>query len=402
MNSLQFNEESLLTNNIFKYEQRLHSHTNKYVENGAVLTTYFNMNEDATTVDRGLKDIEQIFGKQSPLRYNQIDNFPLYGFNQANPNNTDENQVEDITVEGDCIILPSTIVPHQHDFFIVNHLKMRAFFQVVEVTYDSMKVEGYYKIRYRLHSTSAETQENLTKQTIGHYKCDLFAVGTQKNPIIKMEDFVRKAQIEDMVNDMITSYRSLYYNEKHNCFLYRDQKSGLRWFDLCGNDFIAKNSLMNFENGTNVITLHHKLNEPNSQVYYNRSIYSWIERDAPIRFLNKFNLRFLDGIDYRDSSFHMWSEDDIAVAVPAPQDCHAEMCHPFFDTERIELFLNKDLVSENDYEMLIKKYINGQISSIQDISLYTSDALMSSIKNEDIFLYTPIIIYIIRKILEMN
>ena len=123
---LIFNEESLINGNIFKFEQRLQSHVNKYIENGGILTEYYSQREDATTVDRGTRDIDQLFGNKSPLRFNRIENLPLYGFGQANPDNTDEQQIEDINVEGDCIILPSTIVPKPMDFFRINHLKMNA------------------------------------------------------------------------------------------------------------------------------------------------------------------------------------------------------------------------------------------------------------------------------------
>ena len=147
--SLIFDEKTMINGNIFKYEQRLQSHMNKYIGTGAVLTTYFPLNENATTVDRGLQTEDQIFGRKSPLRFNQVNDFPLHEFGQANPENTDEQQVEDILVEGDATILPQTIVPKQNDFFMVNHLKMNALFRVTSVTYDSMKREGFYKIHYR-------------------------------------------------------------------------------------------------------------------------------------------------------------------------------------------------------------------------------------------------------------
>jgi hypothetical protein len=402
INGLQFNEESLLTNNIFKYEQRLKSATNKYIESGAILTTYYNINEDATTVDRGLKDIEQIFGKQSPIRYNQIDNLPLYGFDSANPNNTDEQQVEDIVVEGDCIILPSMIVPKQYDIFTINHLKMKAFFQVTEVTYDSMRVEGFYKIRYRLLSTSSETSENLKAQTVNHYKCDMTAIGTDKNPIIRYDDFVRKSQIEKMINDMITSYRALFYNEKHNCFLYRDTETSTRWFDLCGNEFIAKHSIMNYENSTNVILLQQKLNDLLLPSRYNRSVYHWIDIDAPLRFIEQFRFKLVDADYYPESSFIMWSEDDVRILIPPMQDCQDQIGATFFTQEQVDFFKDEHLVKDNEYEMLIKKFIQGSITSVQDISLYTADSLISSSKTLDVFLYTPIIIYIMRKILQLS
>ena len=71
MSGLIFDEKTMLNSNIFKYEQRLQSHMNKYIGSGAILTTYFSQNENATTVDRGLQTADQLFGKKSPFRFNQ-------------------------------------------------------------------------------------------------------------------------------------------------------------------------------------------------------------------------------------------------------------------------------------------------------------------------------------------
>ena len=408
MSGLIFDEESLLTNNIFKYEQRLQSHTNKYIENGAMLTTYYNIRESATTVDRCIRDIEQLFGHKSPLRFNKILNFPVYGFGQAAPTNTDEVGVEDINVDGECVILPSTIVPNPNDFFIINHLKMKGIFQVVDVQYDTMKAEGFYKIRYRLHSTSSETLENLEKQSVENYRTDLDAVGSNINPVIKEEDFVKKRQVQQMVNKMIQSYKAMFYNERHNCFLFNHDVvtgTGERWFDMCGNEFIAKHSLMNPSNSNKIIMLHDKLRDQHLPIYYNNSIYNWIELGAPKRLLQKFHFMLSHGDHYRDSSFFRWSDGDIEVMQPlALHQVGINNQHlSFFDDTQIEAFEDINRTPSSDHEKLIYKYINnGQSLSIDDVSLYTADSLLSSIQHLDVFLYTPIIIYIIRQILRMN
>lgn len=402
MQTLQFNEESLYTGNINKYTARLASPLSRFVENGAILTTYYNVNMDRSTFDRGIQDIDNLFGKHAPLRYDRIINFPLYGFDQANPTNSDEKQMEDINVEGNAVILPSTLVPHENDMFIVNHLQMRGIFQVKEVIYDSMKVEGYYQIRYELKSTSDETFKNIENQTINRYKFKPDAVGTTLNPIINEDDYVKRNEIESMVNTMIDSYTSLFYNKRHNCFLYEDNQTGTRWFDFCGNHFMAKHSLMNKPNNTNVIMLHHKLIDTRFNYYYERSVYKWIERDAPKRFMNKFKFRFVDGIAYIDSSFYNWYEDDIMIALPVHPICDTQICYNFFNDKQLSLFDCPCEESMNEYETIIQKFINGTLFSINDISLYTADALMSSIYNPHQYFYTPIIIYIIRKVLSMN
>ena len=214
-----FDEQTFLDQNLFKFESRLKSSTSRFIAEGAVLTTYFNLAENRTTVDRGLQTIDQLFGKNSPLRFNKVKNFPLYSFAQMNPTNDDSAQVEDIGADGECVLLPCTVVPHQNDFFILNHLKMKALFRVTEVQFDSMKVNGYYKIKYHLYSNSDETIAQLEKQTVNTYNTDLNAIGTEVNPIIKEDDFVLRSKIRQLVVKMIESYKALFYNSRHNCFL---------------------------------------------------------------------------------------------------------------------------------------------------------------------------------------
>lgn len=400
MATLQFNQEALLDNNIFKYENRLHSQLNKFsAENTMILCTYFNIDKDKTTTDRGLLDIDEVFGKRSPLRFNKIENMPLFGFSQANPENSDENIMEDIVVNGECTIIPSTIVPLQNDCFIIKHLKMNALFQVTSVTYDSMKQDGFYKITYRLMETSQEAIDFMEKQTVENYKCDLDAVGTTVNPIIQKDDFVYKEKLVKMIDDMIECYKSLYYNERHNCFLYNYKD--YRLFDLCGNMFISKHSLMNHENGTNVIMLHDKINEPKKELLYNRSIYKWIERDANIDTLHEFKYQLASSQAYIDSSFYKWSEADIMVMIPMSVNFKINNTISSFNQNQIKLYDNKEY-GNSDYDMIISKFINGKLSSHKDIPLTLGDSLFDLFDDKDTFLLTPIIIYIIRKILKFN
>lgn len=402
---LIFSEETLINENIFKFEQRLQTHVNKYIDGGAILTTYFPQDENSSTVDRGMQDIDQVFGKNSPLRFNEVKNFPLYGFGQTNPDNTDEHQIEDFSVEGECIILPSTITPKAFDFFIINHLKMNALFQVTSVQYDSMKVEGYYKIRYRLFSTELETIQKLRRQVIGKYQMDLNAVGTNLNPVIQEDEFIYRKQVIQMVDKMIESYKALYYNEKHNCFLYHHPEMGLDWFDLCGNEFIAKHGIMNSDNASKVIILHSKIRDIQLPLFYNNSIYNWLEIGAPERLLQKFYfiLNYAEG--YNDSSFERWGDGDVQVMQPIA--LHQAKInfqeYSMFDDSQLSSFLDKNNQPENEVDKLIWKYIhNGTNITIQDVSLYLADTLISSIRAIDTFLYTPIIIFIIRSILNMN
>ncbi len=406
MNGLVFDEKTFYEGNIFKYEQRLQSHLNRYADTGSILTTYFSQSQGDITVDRGTKTIDELFGRMSPLRFNMISDMPLNGFGQANPENTDELQVEDINVDGEATVIPNTVVPKVMDFFIVNHLKMTAIFEVTDVTYDSMKVNGFYKIKYRLHSTSQETIENLKLQVVARFHCDLNAVGSDVNPIIKEENFVKRGQVIQMVNHMINLYKAMYYNEKHNCFLFYDQQSGRNIFDMCGNEFMAKYGLMNTRNSSKVVVLSKKIRDPQIAQHYANSVYSWLELGAPARLLQKFPYILNESEGYPDSSFNLWGEGDTLIIQPiAIQQAKINWQeHSVFSEETFKGLMNHDTEPiASEYERLLWRFINKEDLSMDDISLLTADPLISGAKYcMETYLYTPMTLYIIKQILRMD
>ena len=86
MSGFVFSEETLINGNLFKFEQRLKSHVSKYVEgSGELLTTYFSQDENSSTVDRGIQDVDQLFGNKAPSKYIQINNLPLTQFTPTTP-----------------------------------------------------------------------------------------------------------------------------------------------------------------------------------------------------------------------------------------------------------------------------------------------------------------------------
>ena len=402
MAQLIFDEATMINGNIFKFEDRLKSHVSKYIENGATLVTLYTQDENSSTVDRGLRDIDELFGNRSPLRYNEIRNFPVYGLTQATPENTDDQQVEDISVEGDCIILPSTIVPKQYDCFTINHLKMTQLFEITNISYDTMKVDGYYKVHYLLNTTSHETIQKLQSLVINHYYTDLNAIGSDLNPIIKEDDYIAAGKIKQMLAQMVDGYRAMFYNERHNCFLYRDPDSGMDWFDMCGNQFIANHGLMNDSNSTRIVVLHDKLDDIQFPIKYRNSVYNWIELGAPQRLLRRFEFLLAESTAYPYSSFERWNESVLVMHPLGTNETGIVTdTRTFFDDTQFRAFMDPNVEPYNEYEKLIWKYINRTNLSISDVSLYTADAILSSVKHVDIFLYTPIIIYIIREILAM-
>lgn len=426
MANLIYDERSLVDEQMYKYDKFLHSRINKYTGSGRTLVTYYNINEANTTTGIGFEDIYQIIGIDSPLRFDRIENMALLGFSPLNPeNNTAGNtNVRNYNLSGEAFIIPGTIMPKENDFFVVKHLNMNHLIRVTEVFQDGLNTDGSYRISYALYSTNPTDLANLEKQVVRRMVMDLQTVGgSDLTPVIGKEDYELRSRLIQMVDDMTENYIANFYDHKHNCFILH--LNGVSLFDVCGNLFMAKNGIMIRDNSHgNIVLNENKIRDQRMQFYYQRSPYKWIERDAPIRYLDTFKYGLVSSYMYPDSSFANYG-DDIQIMIPGDPWCQRPDCNYYFPDEVYHIFENecdtrtcgecdcmccpcKDTciralkLKRYDYISLIHDFIHGKITNIHDLSLYTGDQLFDNSMSKEVFLWTPIILYIIKQTLKIK
>ena len=158
MTGLIFDENILINEQMYKYDEFFHNRVNKFTGDGRTLVRYFSQNDSQTTSSLGLNDAYMILGKDSPFRFNNIENMVLLGFSPLNPENgqLSQTQVRDYKLSGEAFVIPGTIMPKENDFFIVNQIKMNHIFRVVEVGQDGLNTDGSYRISYSLFSTNPD------------------------------------------------------------------------------------------------------------------------------------------------------------------------------------------------------------------------------------------------------
>lgn len=426
MANLVYDERALVDDQMYKYDKFLHSRINKYTGSGRTLVKYYNLNDDHTTDSLGMGMHYQILGPDSPLRYNEIENMVILGFSPLQPQNDQASgtTVRNYNLNGEGFIIPGTIMPRENDFFIVNHLNMEHLFRVTEVTQDGLNTDGSYRIAYELFSTNPKEIDWVKKQTVSRNVMDLQTIGgSDLTPVIGKEDYELRSRLIRMVDDMVENYIANYYDHTHNCFLLRLNCQCV--FDVCANMFMAKHGLMIRDNANgNIVLNENKINARDMSFMYERSPYKWIERDAPLRYLTTFKYRYVSALNYLDSSFYHYGED-VQIMVPGDAWCENPGDALYFpmdvynilDSEQDPRVCNicdckccpcKDRciraykLQRFDYISLIHDYIHGKITSIHDLSLYTGDQLFDNSMSEEVFLWTPIIIWIIKQTLKIK
>lgn len=426
MAHLVYDENALSEQQMYQYDKFLHSRVNKYTGSGRTLVTYFNIDDANTTTSLGFDDAYHILGTDSPLRYQKIENMVLIGFSPLNPENNQASttNVRNYTLSGEAFIVPGTVMPKENDFFIVNHLNMNHLMRVTEVTQDGLNTDGSYRISYSLYSTNPDDLEHLRRQTVGDYVMDLQTVGGEDlTPVIGKEDHILRSRLIRMVDDMVENYKANYYDDRHNCFLCH--LNGVTLFDLCGNKFMAKNGIMIRDNANgNVVLNENKIRDTRLEWLYQRSPYKWIERDAPLRYLDTFKYRLMKAYNYPDSSFANYG-DDVDIMIPGDAWCEHPDCQFYFPMDVYNILdaehdyrkcnecdcrccphrkhcIRAYHMKGYDYISLIRGFIRGEIKSIHDLSLYTGDQLFDNSMATEIYLWTPIIIYIIKQTLKIK
>lgn len=388
------NEEKLMEDNIFKFENRLNSQLTRFLDKSPVFVTYYHVNVNETTTDEGFRDIESIIGNRSPLRFQKIENFPMYGLDQVVLAIQDSEQGLDTEYSSEAVILPNTIKPLQNDIFKINHVKGSFLFRVTEVQYDNIRPDNYYKINFRFEWLDDEKADKLDEQVEENFSCILQNIGTEENCLIQEDYYKQLKLIDDMFNDMVKTYKILFYNERYNCFLW-ERLDGYKIYDPFQTVFFNNHKLLNNKADYSTIMLSEGFNDHKRKLKYERSIYRCFER-RDTKLLSEFKYHTIPGTYKKDSSFARWNDQSIMIVeIPSPQDDSAT-----------ESLLTPDIINtfkmngptDSKYVELMQKFIRNESMTIYDIPTNLNEELIKLDANEEVFFFTPILMYIIQTV----
>lgn len=388
-------EQKLIEENVFKFENRINSQVSRFLDKNPIFVTYYHININETTVDDGFRDIESILGNRSPLRFQKIKNFPMYGIEQIVTAIQDNDEGLNTGYTGDAVILPNTIKPLQNDFFMINHLKDLFLFRITEVQYDTIRPDNFYKIEFRFEYLDKYMVDNLNNQVEDSFSCILQNIGTENNCIIKEDCLERINDIDILYNDMVSTYKAIFYDERYNCFLGTSD-DGFKLYDPFQSMFFNNHNLLNKKQDYSTIVLTDGFSDNKRKIKYERSIYRFFER-RDIKKINEFQYILVSGISKKDSEFYRWGDESIKILdIPLIGTAkYTNKSYSLFPQEIVKIF-TYNAPTESKYIELMQKFIRDLNISIYDIPLDLNDELLKLDANEEVFFFTPILMYIIQ------
>lgn len=393
--AILIDEQGMVNDSVFEFENKLKSPSVRFIDSTPTFVTYYHINIDETTSDDGFKDVASIVGYRSPIRFNKIENFPLYGLDQIILSLQDTDQGLDTSYESEATILPNTIKPLQQDMFLIPYLNEAYIFMITEIMYDNIRPDNFYRIGFRLEYLDDRKLEQLEKQVFHTYNCILENIGTELKCIIDSDTDIKIKSIKSMYQDMCNTYKSIFYSDKHNCFL-GEYKTNQLLYDPYQTSFINRHSLFNQKNDLSTLILTNQFDDNRARIKYEKSLYRFIERqDAKL--INPFPFDIYPGVNNIETTFHRW-RDDYVYIIDIP---------PVLSNDSISIlsdnFINAvkyNTGTDSEHAELIKRWIRKDEISVYDIPLNLYEELLYLDANLEVFFFTPILLYIIKKVLE--
>jgi hypothetical protein len=373
----KFDEKLLINNNIFKYEDKLNSAFTRFLETTPTYVTYYNINTIESTVDLGFANVDKILGPQSPLRYSEVKNLPIYGMEAIQLDIDEGDEGLNSSYDGELIILPDTITPYPDDFFILEHKGHKFLFRVTGVNYDTIKSNNFYKISFTIKYVEEEDSVKILEQVTEKFTCIVGNIGTEDRCIIEDGVYELLQRMQYLYNDIAERYKLFYYHKKYNVILFNDITNNIHIYDRYINAFIQKHGLFYDKQTHRTIYLNNEDDTCCFPIEYDNSLFRAFETRKKIKRFSYNNFRLQD-IKNIYSVFNYYRAKVFSIRF---RDGSVE----YFPHQIIDAIVSGEIVDSEDYtfdeaDKLIVKYMNDQIDSIFNIDM---DAL------EEFTYYTP-------------
>jgi len=202
-----------------EYRKRRTSQFIKFLDKDVDFVTYYSVNKVESTYAFENGNVDSYIGDDSPVRYNKINNLPVYGIAQVSDINDfdDENGgLSNDNFSGEMILLPNIIEPCEGDAFIINIFDENRLFVVNNVSQTVLKSKPHYALTY--HACIPEYINKINKQVSSEFNAIFDNIGTQDKVIISNDEYDLRKNYKDMYREFYKYYISSFFREKLTMF----------------------------------------------------------------------------------------------------------------------------------------------------------------------------------------
>lgn len=256
------------------------------------LVTYYPINMERSTLDEAARIPYADVGEHSPIRYDRIKNFVIYGLDRIQLSlENGEFGLESGPIEGDAIILPGSVEPSPGDYFEINLATDSTWlFRVNSVDRDTLdNGSNIWKISYKLEH---DTNDNLLPLVIQDYSFIPTNVGTRYNSVVRSDKYDLVYAVDKICSTLKSYFIGLFYKPQVQTFIFVNYGEDY-FYDPYMIEFLIRNHIIDgaSDDAAEYIYVDHKI--------------------APIKtFALDYNRTFFKSIEDRDSSHLMTAKID--------------------------------------------------------------------------------------------
>ena len=395
------------------YSKQKTSQFSKYLQKNPVFVTYYAINQQLSRADTGTGSVKEQIGTSSPIRYNEIKEFPVYNLSDMKPDiQNDETEGLDINMDlSGIVILPNTITPCPDDFLYVKMPGMSygVLLRVTEFEFNSIQSNDYYTINCELRATDtksgySKTYIQLQKQVVEKYSCIFENIGTEDKCLIQDTELAKANSTLELINLLKDSFYDTYYDRDIGTFVYRDFSSGVNpiyYYDLYLIKFIIDSKIYDDVSGERCVTLSLDDVLPiNFGNLYRRSLwYAILQKD--VTYLSRYSYYTEGSISKVTSPFKINECNTKTIQLTykdAPIDSGSSLFITGYISEYFPIELTNNLKDKESYtptyldEIIFNYILYGNMEI--DKNRLANENLHSSLRN---YRYIPILIYILEK-----
>ena len=253
----------------------------------ASIGTYYNLNTTMTTLDEATRDNYADLSANSPLRFNKITGFYLYGISRIEPSiEINEYGLEGDNVDGEVIFLPNTVVPYPGDRFMLDQLGDKYIFQITHVNPNTLDTGAtMYKANYVL--CASDGLQTIEDKVVKTFKFIYSNIGTNFACLIEDETYSELSEIQNITTMLKDYYIQLFYDVRVQTMCYYRDSAGFKVHDPYLLEFLIRNDILS--GSSEYIYLDHQMFLPNTfGVDYDRTIFSTIDHNDLKRHIGLF------------------------------------------------------------------------------------------------------------------
>ena len=356
----------------------------------ATICTYYNQNLERSSVETGAEIVYTYIGKDSPIRYNKINNFHIYGINKIDIEitSTDWGIENSSDISGTLYILPNTITPKSNDYFTINHIDNKVLFKVTSCSYDMLdNGNNIWRVEYKLESVDIDTDQ-INNQVVEDYDMMINNVGTDFKAIVKSNDYKFIEQIDEILSHLKKYYVSLFYNKRVQTFTFK--YNGNNFYDPYMIEFIIRHSIL-LDNDNYLYIGHQTTLGDNFTLIYDKTVFRFMESyDKNFNPFTEFQAKCVEDIL---SILYFRKELYFKTVYVNTQINPNEPLISAYSLDLIDRIKNYKLYEDYDdnlYLNILIKYLNKKEINSDDID---SINYIEFSKDKTLFYNIPLIIY---------